>query len=451
MASIHDPEGYWRDQAQRITLLERRLATSGGGGDTTVFNSGQSFMTPTSVTGGTFDPFSGRITLDPNATAVTVNGIFTADYRAYRITYGWYTGAANGLLFRLTAGGVPETANVYTYSYVVNTSGTASANVVNSTNGWVLSAANQVGHHGAITVFEPMTTAYNNNQKRYVANISSYGLASGSIGGIIQSRDTTPYDGFTILNASAGAGVTPTSGSWVMVEPVASARNPIPVPGSGGLPDKGTTSFRNTTFGIPANTAEQVALANQVPVWFNVDKGYWETYYAPTGTAGLTAKGLVSGFAAGWYPQPASLIAATRVKDNGFQAISAGVVTAPNLLNPALTNIGGFTMTNASNLIPPIGGYYDISSSVYFSGAAAMAYVSCIVRLSGGGAELISARMPGAAADGQTGVAASAVLLQAGVGVELVAQAQSAHNIYGDGVNRRTFLTLRYAGPPVSA
>lgn len=65
---------------------------------------------------------------------------------------------------------------------------------------------------------------------------------------------------------------------------------------------RGTTAERDAIYGVPATTAERVALANRGISWFNTDLGWEESYYAPTGSAGLTAPGLVAAAAAGWYP-----------------------------------------------------------------------------------------------------------------------------------------------------
>lgn len=65
----------------------------------------------------------------------------------------------------------------------------------------------------------------------------------------------------------------------------------------------GTTAERNAIFGSPANVAQQVALANKKVIWFNTDTYCEESYYAVHGSAGLTARGLMTGGpTAGWYP-----------------------------------------------------------------------------------------------------------------------------------------------------
>ncbi|ALY08994.1 tail protein [Arthrobacter phage Gordon] len=65
---------------------------------------------------------------------------------------------------------------------------------------------------------------------------------------------------------------------------------------------RGTTAQRDAAFGVPATDAARVLLANQKRVWFNTETGWDESYYAVTGTSGLTAPGLVAGATPGWYP-----------------------------------------------------------------------------------------------------------------------------------------------------
>jgi len=66
--------------------------------------------------------------------------------------------------------------------------------------------------------------------------------------------------------------------------------------------DRGTTAQRNAKYGIPADNTARVALAQQRVAWFNTDLGWEESFYAVSGTTGLTVPGLVTGSTAGWYP-----------------------------------------------------------------------------------------------------------------------------------------------------
>lgn len=70
------------------------------------------------------------------------------------------------------------------------------------------------------------------------------------------------------------------------------------IQGNAGIPG-GTTAQRDALYGVPSTDTARVTLANKVPTWFNINTGWFETYKATTGTAGLNVPG-VSG-AAGWY------------------------------------------------------------------------------------------------------------------------------------------------------
>src|SRR6478736_3247192 len=125
------------DQQTRITLLERRLAVQGGGGGGDVVLA-PAFMTPTSVTGGTFDPVTGRINVTAGTTSIGIHGVFTAQYRAYKIYFGWYTGTANGLVIRLGQGLAQEQGAVYEYAGTYNNVNTAVGHELNGQTFWAL-------------------------------------------------------------------------------------------------------------------------------------------------------------------------------------------------------------------------------------------------------------------------------------------------------------------------
>lgn len=78
--------------------------------------------------------------------------------------------------------------------------------------------------------------------------------------------------------------------------------------GRGGIPARlsdagyGSTAERDIYYTVPTTLDERVALANRKPIWFNTDLGWEESFYVPTGSAGLTARGLVAGSASTWYP-----------------------------------------------------------------------------------------------------------------------------------------------------
>ncbi|QKY80320.1 minor tail protein [Microbacterium phage Mercedes] len=212
---------------------------------------------------------------------------------------------------------------------------------------------------------------------------------------------------------------------------------------------RGTTAQRDARFASPATDAARVALANRQVQWFNTVKGYTESYFAPATLAGMAVPGLAAGHAAGWYPVAGSHLTATRVKNNGFQSVAGGALVAPTL-TVTLTNRGGFGTPGTSDIVPPVGGYYDVIGGVYWSGGGAMGYRTTIVRFGGGGVDITSARMYGSGSDGQLIAPADSVLLLPSQSVELVSQTAAADNMYGDGNTRRTFISLTYAGPPLA-
>ena len=89
---------------------------------------------------------------------------------------------------------------------------------------------------------------------------------------------------------------------------------------SGATPTHGTTAERDALFGVPASDPARVELANAMPVWFNTDFGWWESYYAVSGLAGLAVQGLVAGTASAWYP--VGLGPSIRLVPNGAQAVA---------------------------------------------------------------------------------------------------------------------------------
>lgn len=123
---------------------------------------------------------------------------------------------------------------------------------------------------------------------------------------------------------------------------------------------QGSTIERDARFGTPTTDQAKASLANRLVSWFNTDKGYFEIYYAPTGTSGLTAKGLVATFPAGWYPAAGSNIWGTCHMMND-QTVGAGQVRI-NLNTAEL--VGGITVGN-NVMIIPVGGIYEVSCHLY--------------------------------------------------------------------------------------
>ncbi len=220
----------------------------------------------------------------------------------------------------------------------------------------------------------------------------------------------------------------------------------------------GSTAQRNLIYGIPGTDAEHVALANREITWYNTDKGWNERYYALASLPGLAVRGLASpgpGYGNptnGWYPVPGTLAYMTRIKNNSFQSAPGGVFTQPQLLGSGATafaHVGGmFNAVGNSAIVPTIAGLFDITSNIYWSGGGAMAYTILSVRYTGGTEQITSTRAYGGPADMQQVAHAPAVYCWANQGIEMEGMPAANDNIYGDGVSRRTFLTVSYAGPP---
>jgi hypothetical protein len=114
---------------------------------------------------------------------------------------------------------------------------------------------------------------------------------------ILTTRAGTPIDAGLVKGPTGATGAKGATGATGPAGPTG-PQGPIGPSGNAG----GTTAQRNTRYGVPTTTAAQVALANQAVMWFNVTTGRLESYYVPTGTAGLTVPGTPAGTAPGWLP-----------------------------------------------------------------------------------------------------------------------------------------------------
>ncbi|QJD49833.1 minor tail protein [Microbacterium phage AvGardian] len=207
---------------------------------------------------------------------------------------------------------------------------------------------------------------------------------------------------------------------------------------------RGTTAQRDAYFGATGTVALQVALANRRPTWFNTTTGLEEQYYAPTGSAGLTAPGLLAGFPAGWYPVPGSAIFAHRGKTNGFSAAPAAYTET--LLAASQVRRGGMTDTGNSGLVVPVGGFYRHDVKQYFSAGGAQAYVIGVSQLAG--STLTDARVNYTNADTTVFVSAVAAA-QAGQAFTMGTMTAVSSNTYGTTGYNGSYHEVAYVGPPL--
>lgn len=134
------------------------------------------------------------------------------------------------------------------------------------------------------------------------------------------------------------------------------------------VPTFGTTAERDAYWGIPTTDAERVALANQRPVWYDIATRRTLSYFAVTGTPGLTVPGLPVFSTAGWYGadilrSPIQGRIPSHVTLGGGSAAVAedGTITFTGVTGYLAIN-DVFDGINAQN-----GDEYDVTGSIYCS------------------------------------------------------------------------------------
>lgn len=201
----------------------------------------------------------------------------------------------------------------------------------------------------------------------------------------------------------------------------------------------GTTAQRDNVFGVPASAGDQAALANRRVTWFNTDLGWWESYYATTGTSGLTAPGLRSGSASGWYPMAGSPLYAT-LRNVTNQAYSGAVDIL--FANPPVVAHGIVCTTTTMTL--PNAGDWEYSATIVSAGAGG-GFVD--LRLVINGAQVIAqtgAQFPHTNAYSRADIVPCIFPTPAGAVVKLTATPSGAATIQGTSA----YLTTKYISPP---
>jgi microcystin-dependent protein len=274
-------EKLFEDTRTRVLLVERRLATQGGGG------SGASAVAPgmIQVYGGGSVP-AGWLLCDGAAISRTQ---YSALFNAIGTTYGAGDGSTTfnvpDLRGRVPVGrdGSQVEFDVLGEKGGVKTVALTETQMPRHQHNHDQADGGNLGYEGdgTTTAFQ---TAFGNSRL-------NTGIFTGFKGGPAGAPNSSgPGEAHTnlqpylvtnyIIATSSGSGIQPTF-----------------------IYNQGNTTQRNSTFGIPANATEQVALANKNVSWFNTDLGWDESYFATFGMAGLTTnKQLVTGSAPGWYP-----------------------------------------------------------------------------------------------------------------------------------------------------
>lgn len=163
---------------------------------------------PTSVagTGVAFDSTTGIITFT-NATAITVNGVFSSAFRNYQIRYD-SIGTAAGLNLQLRVSG-STSATGYDLTEALNRNAVSSSSTVLNQAQWALSGGTNTIHAGTVDVFVPFLSL----ETRIIANsgVHANPAASSTANALKTSygthRTATGYDGFVLTFSAAQTGV----------------------------------------------------------------------------------------------------------------------------------------------------------------------------------------------------------------------------------------------------
>lgn len=165
-------------------------------------------MIPTSVAGSgvSFDSTTGIVSFSA-ASAVTVNGCFTADFRNYEVEWDIPTTSTNNnLTFQLRASG-STAATGYDRLVIGGIGSSASPTTVNNLNqpSWQVAAATTAQHNSLLRLIRPfvavatsgLLTGSGQTNPPTAASTFAIQLAN------LNHRTATAYDGF-VLTASTG-------------------------------------------------------------------------------------------------------------------------------------------------------------------------------------------------------------------------------------------------------
>lgn len=163
-------------------------------------------MTPTSVSGtGVSIGAQGDIVLS-SATTVTVNGVFTSNFRVYEIVYD-SSGTAAAVNMQLRASGVTNSTG-YDLTEALNRNATSSSSTVLNQAQWVMSGGTNTRHAGRIRVFAPFVALETAiiAETGVHANPAVSSVANALKGIYGTHRTAAAYDGFVLTFSAAQSG-----------------------------------------------------------------------------------------------------------------------------------------------------------------------------------------------------------------------------------------------------
>ena len=176
-------------------------------GNATVAGMGLVLVKPTSIanSGGSASLSGGAVTLS-GVNSVSLNGVFTSAYTNYLVTSNLSsTGATDVVTIRVRASGTDLSTSTYEYGQAIITTSSIGFNAGSASDTSIriqaLSGAGNT-HFSDIRFLAPQTATrtqiyYNSNQS------SAFGLL-----GFGEVKNTTAYDGFTVLFSTGAASGT---------------------------------------------------------------------------------------------------------------------------------------------------------------------------------------------------------------------------------------------------
>ena len=166
---------------------------------------GQWAMYPSSVSGAGASVSGAKITLSA-CSAVTINGIFTADFENYLLLARLsFTGGDTTM--QLTAAGTPSAGTAYNYSMLQAYSGAGVTTARTSGTDKIVLISNQNGVYGSATadIFAPQLAVPTMFQVNNLRNDAAYGIPANYLWWGNNSNSTS-YDGLKITGGGAMTG-----------------------------------------------------------------------------------------------------------------------------------------------------------------------------------------------------------------------------------------------------
>jgi hypothetical protein len=164
---------------------------------------GLTLLSPTSIanSGGSAAASGGQVTFT-GVSSVSLNGVFSATYTAYRIVINvkGSLAASNDILLRVRAAGTDLSGGVYVNSYIYNTQAGGPTRSFATTN---TSASLGYTNDYLSVIASDIGSPFATERTTFVGNHMSFGSGGASQSGFLGSivNNATSYDGFSLTQA----------------------------------------------------------------------------------------------------------------------------------------------------------------------------------------------------------------------------------------------------------